>query len=147
MSDPYAYGFDEKSEVRDKLLTDWAKIGLTKMAEMSILDRTYNRICRGPGTQGSGRQQTKPLYVINVKLLPQVCCSVAVMLFVFYVCRWECYWIKPQGMYFLSVSAPGYVPARRFLSAKHKASLTISPFGNIIFETKFLQTEIQKITH
>jgi hypothetical protein len=43
MSDPYAYGFDEKSEVRDKLLTDWARIGLTKMAD--ILDRTYNRIC------------------------------------------------------------------------------------------------------
>jgi hypothetical protein len=36
MSDPYAYGFDEKSEVRDKLLTDWARIRLTKMAEMSI---------------------------------------------------------------------------------------------------------------
>jgi hypothetical protein len=36
MSDPYAYGFDEKSEVRDKLLTDWARIRLMKMAEMSI---------------------------------------------------------------------------------------------------------------
>ena len=35
-NDPYAYRFDEKSEVRDKLLMDWAKIRLTKMAEMSI---------------------------------------------------------------------------------------------------------------
>jgi hypothetical protein len=34
MSDPYAYGSDKKSEVRDKLLTDWAEIGLMKTTKM-----------------------------------------------------------------------------------------------------------------
>jgi flagellar assembly factor FliW len=34
ISDPYAYGSDKKFEVRDKLLTDWAEIQLTKTTKM-----------------------------------------------------------------------------------------------------------------